>query len=609
MKKPAMLMMSCLLCASATPANTQYEDAVHYAEGVKGEGLNIITGVDPHTLIPGLTTSPDQTHYYGGVTATSNPALNNAGAIDMNSSEAGKLVQEVIKSRPVDRISTDAPFISGALDTEDRAEMMTQDTDTQCKTVDVSSSQITNYTCERMPAAELNCIRTASAGGGHEEEVTEDRAIIVPPEQFTFTRNGKQIVFAFTSPVTGTVLSATLNIATQSYLFNSTFSVMNTTFSSGWGGDFILNATGMQLQNGALLQGTSCSGQGACTGTVDDVIYHQLQQGETRLTLTMIMRVAVKKWVPDVAWAETCPFDKSEQVKISSDCTEPGGYRTFTVNGQPYRLYSECWQYTDSYVSQTADNGTCDAYMKNSACTIASTTCLESLNATCLREQAVFSCEEKRNGAAQLCGDTLVCIDGSCDHLENHNMNDFQSAVSGLAALAAAGKDIAVLNSMNVAAFTGHAMRCRKAMAGFNNCCRDSGWGQEAGLANCSSEEKALGEAKARKLTIFVGSYCAHKVLGICTERKEAYCQFDSKLAKIIQEQGRRGQLGMGFGSGESPDCHGLTVQELQKLNFQAINFADFYDDLANGTMLPSDQAMIERITQQITGKMTEGLR
>ncbi len=200
--------------------------------------------------------------------------------------------------------------------------------------------------------------------------------------------------------------------------------------------------------------------------------------------------------MPDVVWTEKCPFDKSEQVKTGSICTDPGGDRTFTINGQQYTLHSDCWQYTDTYVSQSADNGTCDTYMKNAACTVASTTCLESLNGTCLRERAVFSCEEKVNGSAQLCGGTLVCADGSCDHLENNSVNDFQSAVSGLAALSAAGKDVSALNGVNVSAFTGKAISCRKAMAGFNNCCKDSGWGQDTGLASCSSEEKALGQAK-----------------------------------------------------------------------------------------------------------------
>lgn len=606
MKQALMMATGLLFCVSAL-ANTQYEDASKYADSVKGKGMDTLRGTDPSAVIPGYTASPDQSKYYGGTTATSNTALDSSGTTEMNSSEAGKTIQDVIKNRPSDPISTDAPFISGSLDVEDQAETITQGTDTQCKDVDVNKTQITNYTCERTPAVELSCTRTAGPGGGHEEDTTEDKRFIISHDRFTFSRSGKQIVFGFSPPETGVVLSASLNITTQSYLWNSKVSFMNTTFNAGWNGDFTLNAVGMQLNKDKVVQGTSCSGHGSCTGSVDDIIFRQLQQGQTRFTLTVMMRVPAKKWVPDVVWTEKCPFDKSEQVKTGSVCTDPGGDRTFTINGQQYTLHSDCWQYTDTYVSQSADNGTCDTYMKNAACTVASTTCLESLNGTCLRDRAVFSCEEKANGSAQLCGGTLVCADGSCDHLENNSVNDFQSAVSGLASLAAAGKDIAALNGVNVSAFTGKAISCRKAMAGFNNCCKDSGWGQDTGLASCSSEEKALGQAKKRKLTVYVGAYCAHKVLGVCTEKKEGYCQFDSKLAKIIQDQGRRGQLGIGFGSGKSPDCRGLTVDELQHLDFSAINFADFYDDLENGTTLPADQTLIDRVKQQVADKMKGG--
>ncbi|WP_192811942.1 conjugal transfer protein TraN, partial [Vibrio harveyi] len=70
---------------------------------------------------------------------------------------------------------------------------------------------------------------------------------------------------------------------------------------------------------------------------------------------------------------------------------------------------------------------------------------------------------------------------------------------------------------------------------GFSNCCKDSGWGQALG-AKCSEEEKALRKAKAKGLTLYVGQYCAKKVLGVCTRKKKSYCVYDSKLAKIIQE-------------------------------------------------------------------------
>ncbi len=105
-----------------------------------------------------------------------------------------------------------------------------------------------------------------------------------------------------------------------------------------------------------------------------------------------------------------------------------------------------------------------------------------------------------------ICGGDVFCLDGECDKATSGKSNDFGQAVSELAALAAAGKDVAALaaagkdvaalNGVDVRAFTGKAKFCKKFAAGFSNCCKDSGWGQDVGLARCSSEEKALAKAK-----------------------------------------------------------------------------------------------------------------
>ncbi|END33372.1 type-1V conjugative transfer system mating pair stabilization family protein [Escherichia coli P0302308.4] len=43
---------------------------------------------------------------------------------------------------------------------------------------------------------------------------------------------------------------------------------------------------------------------------------------------------------------------------------------------------------------------------------------------------------------------------------------------------------------MDVRAFTGQAKFCKKAAAGYSNCCKDSGWGQDIGLANAAVMKK-----------------------------------------------------------------------------------------------------------------------
>ncbi len=79
-------------------------------------------------------------------------------------------------------------------------------------------------------------------------------------------------------------------------------------------------------------------------------------------------------------------------------------------------------------------------------------------------------------------------------------------------------------------------------------------------MSSCSSDEKALGKAKEKKLTVYVGEYCSKKVLGVCLEKKRGYCQFDSKLARIVQEQGRRDNWVLVLGAANhrtAVDCGG----------------------------------------------------
>ncbi|WP_159322848.1 conjugal transfer protein TraN, partial [Klebsiella pneumoniae] len=90
------------------------------------------------------------------------------------------------------------------------------------------------------------------------------------------------------------------------------------------------------------------------------------------------------------------------------------------------------------------------------------------------------------SGKVMVCGGDVFCLDGECDKAQSGKSSDFGEAVSQLAALAAAGKDVAALNGVDVRAFTGEAKFCRKAAAGFSNCCKDGGWGQDVGLAKCN---------------------------------------------------------------------------------------------------------------------------
>jgi len=601
----AIMLGGIVLLSTSSLASDKYQPGKQFADSLKGSGVGHLQGFKPEAVIPNYNANPQETGHYGGVTASGSGGLENVGAGQLNTSEVGKVTTEVIMNRPKDPISMDAPFVSGGFDIQDKAETVTNGTFDKCETVNVGKTEITTHHCERETAVELSCTRKAHIGGVWQEGV-ETKSFVLGHEKFRFGRSGKQITFSINSPDSGPVISASLAISTQSYLMNSRVTFMNTTFNMNSTETKALNAAGIVLTKDQQISGVSCSGNGTCVGTVDNVIYGYLTQGKTRFTLTLNMQIKAPVWVPKVEWTETCPFDKSDEVLQNTVCTEAGGTKNVVMNGVTYPVYSDCWAYKDVYLSQAGDNGTCGKYMNDTACTVSKTTCIESLGAVCLREQAVFTCEKKISGEAQLCSGQLVCANGECDQLENNKTDSFGKAVSALAAVTAAAKDVSDLNGVDVRAFTGEKKECRMAIAGFNNCCKDSGWGQGIGLAHCDSEEKALGKAKEKQLTVSVGTYCSKKVLGVCLQKKKSYCQFDSKLAQIVQAQGRKGQLGINFGSGKSPNCRGITIDELQALRFDNMDFSNFYSDLDAGTTVPADSELADRVKAQIEAALQQ---
>lgn len=97
--------------------------------------------------------------------------------------------------------------------------------------------------------------------------------------------------------------------------------------------------------------------------------------------------------------------------------------------------------------------------------------------------------------------------------------------------------------------------------------------------AQCDEDEQILSVKRGANLCNNVGSYCSDKVFGVCIEKTESYCCYNSKIARIINTNGRS-QLGMGYGSAKHPDCSGFTVEQLQMLDFSEMNFSEMTADI-----------------------------
>lgn len=618
MKRGLTVLVLLLVSAGvmADDMNDAFNTGSSYGKDSAGQGTSDLnsTGV-VSGAIPGYTSSPSQSSSYGGVTG-SDGGIADKGQQALSTDDAASAVISSGNTNPAVTIDPDAPYITNGKSAEDNADSIADGTNSQCTTSTVSKSTFENYTCDHDVATVETCARTGSIKVTGTTETYNTQLILNAADASPVLLDDYWVRYDFTAPADGVVSSGTwefLYPSDSSYHGDSADRLWYSIKALGYTTDRAkTNRSGsFPIASQHITKGQTVSlylryDTDGNYGTLRDWMVNQIKSGKDVFRVTLPLAAERDTTTSQVVWSESCGFDKSKATSSAgTTCVDPGGQRTTTVNGKTYTQSADCWEYSDAYVVPVNSVGTCGSLIKNSACTESSHTCTETTSGTCTHESETWQCQTVYSSSGLLCGGTYFCQTGDCSDTNGAGDNGFDTAVAKLAGLASAGDDIKN-DQVNVKAFTGEAMSCRKAAAGFSNCCKDSGWGQDVGLMQCNSDEKALAAAKAKKITVSVGERCDHKVLGVCIQKSQVYCVFGGKLARIIQEQGRRDQLGIGFGSGDSPNCAGITVPQLQSINFDKINFSDFYSDLMNNQKIPNTDSMVAQVKQKIAAQVNQ---
>ena len=118
--------------------------------------------------------------------------------------------------------------------------------------------------------------------------------------------------------------------------------------------------------------------------------------------------------------------------------------------------------------------------------------------------------------------------------------------------------------------------------------------------SGCDQGDIQAGEQVKSDQCHYVGDYCANEWPTGCVQKAKAYCCFNSKMARIIQEQGRPqltafGAIG-GWGPPDNPDCRGFTPEEFEALDFSKIDLSEYYSEIQSGM-----EKKIEKAQEQIT--------
>jgi len=349
--------------------------------------------------------------------------------------------------------------------------------------------------------------------------------------------------------------------------------------------------------------------------TLDIDIKPYLRTGDNTIDMRVIVAGGGEGWMKfratqycDCQWSEswisTCG-ELNNQVANSlcamptRVCTQPG--ETRTIANMP--VYRDCWAYESTYecaAPSTTEEDYC-RQLRDQGCTQIGSRCTGTMaNGLCESYEQVYQCETSAGTSTEImdCGGQTMCMDGGCFDTSYEPSNDFGKAAASIGAISEAGEDFDV-NADEI--FKGEDLRCSKAILGFSNCCKIDGWGQDIGLDQCSTNEQRLALSRKGGLCHYVGSYCSNRNLFGCTSRKETHCCFKSKLARIIHEQGRV-QLGINWGSSEAPNCTGISIEQLQSLDFSQIDFSEFYADAMGDANSPDSgelQGIINNYIQQ----------
>jgi hypothetical protein len=263
------------------------------------------------------------------------------------------------------------------------------------------------------------------------------------------------------------------------------------------------------------------------------------------------------------------------------------------------QYYDNPEKMTVDVVQDTKDSSTVASLMNDSAQAHPDET-LKDVFAEIKLSQAI-----QENADSLVSDASVFCSDGVCQQVDDTKNKEFGTSITDISALneeasgVKAEGDDPGKDPGSIRIFAGQSVHCRDIVLGARNCCAGSGW--VSGVIHCRGEEKDLGLAKEKGgLVVYTGRYCAHHSWGVCTEHKQGYCIFPSRIAYDIQVGGRNAQLGRGFGDARNPDCSGLSADDISRIDLDKVDLSNVTDETVSKTAIPGESDSLAELEEKI---------
>ena len=292
----------------------------------------------------------------------------------------------------------------------------------------------------------------------------------------------------------------------------------------------------------------------------------------------------------------------------NTDCSSPqesctdSDPVTRTIDGAA--VTQPCWAWRRDYqCNRFSPAQDCAALAATPGCALEHEYCITD-ESPCRTYERVYDCpvpDQPASPNQYICDGDVYCIDGSCETIARQANNEFKDAVVALGAMDQARRE---LDPGTLTLFKGTRETCSSKLFGILNCCQGKGFPLIPGIQllvtlGCSQEELLLHQRDAKGLCSYVGTYCTSSILGVCLTKRKAYCCFESKLSRILQEQGRT-QLGKPWNSPKTEQCLGFTIEEFARLDLSRMDFGEIYAEFTQAARLPDELQAASDIQQKI---------
>lgn len=279
-------------------------------------------------------------------------------------------------------------------------------------------------------------------------------------------------------------------------------------------------------------------------------------------------------WIQD---KESDLINSPQCTFVKKECIEPHQVRQ--INGK--NIERQCWKEQLTYFCRHDRKRGCE-FLANRNCILTDKKCIEHGVYGCALWELTFKCISKLSH--KTVDNSLLLEKDTINNEESFSPNtSISSVLTTLSIFEAIKQDMEksqLSDSTDLQIFKGTSRQCSKNITPdlmYDCCFSFKGLANELKLSHCTADEVALEEMRDKGLCVYIGSYDG-KLLNMFTSRKEhVFCCFSTKISRVFQEKARE-QMGIDWGKPEKPDCRGLSLDEIARLDFTKLDLSEAFE-------------------------------